>query len=241
MHISIEVRALKVFINILSGCRCSLSEELEKAMVEEYFASREGNYTSFDRLMKLADKMGDDTPLHRLKEFIAYNINDLGQELFITLEDVLRHFSTKFHWRVAETGLFHNYTMIKDIPSWFVGHMLLPAVLKEEDGKFMAEYVYENRIINLENVFVPSSSEVKVNDYCAVHMASVVAPLDRYDYEMIGRHLEEIRLFRLFREDLERIDYSDFQRFGDYQAIAREGHARFFKKAPAGETADSKA
>lgn len=228
MQIYIETRAMRVFINTLLSCRCPVSQEVEKEIVGLYLSGKDKLYIDFARVLEIADKMNCETPFHRLKEFIIYYINDLGQELFITLDDVYRHFCTMFHWRVVEKSLFNGYENIIDIPSWFVGHMILPVVIKREKGEYMAEYTFGNRIINLKNIFVPEDINIIQNMQYAIHLASVVSPLGKHDFKMISLHLEEIPLFRLFREKLESIDYSDFQRFGDYRKTCENRYAKYF-------------
>jgi len=228
MQISIETRAMRVFLNILLSCRCPVSQEVEEEIVGLYLSGRDKPYIDYVRVLESADRMNCETPFHRLKEFIAYHINDLGQELFITLDDVFRHFCTMFHWRIVEKSLFNGYKNIIDIPSLFVGHILLPVVIKREKGEYMAEYTFGNRIINLKNIFVPGDMNIVQNKQYAVHLASVVSSLEKHDFNMISLHLEEIDLFRLFRENLESIDYSDFQRFGDYRKICEDRYTKYF-------------
>ncbi|MCD4783337.1 MAG: hypothetical protein K8T10_05820 [Candidatus Eremiobacteraeota bacterium] len=228
MQISIETRAMRIFINTLLSCRCPVSQEVEKEIVDLYLSGRDMPYIDFTRVLEIAGKMNNETPFHRLKEFMVYNINDMGQELFITLDDIYRHFCTKFHWRIVEKTLFLGYKNIIDIPSWFVGHMLLPVVIKREKGKYMAEYTFGNRIINLKSIFVPEDMNIEQNMQYAIHFASVVTPLGKHDFKMISLHLEEINLFRLFRENLESIDYSDFQRFGDFRKVCENRYSKYF-------------
>ena len=227
MQIHIETDAMRVFINTLLSCRCPVTEEVEKGIVELYKANHE-RYLDYCKVLEIADKNPTETPFHRLKEFIIYSINEPGQELFITRDDIFRHFATMYHWRVVERSLVSGYKMITHIPSWFVAHMLLPVVLKKEEGKYMGEYTYEDRIINLKNIFVPGDMEIEENTPYCLHLASVVAPLEQFTFRMISRHLEEIPLFKTFRDDIDIIDFADFQRFGDYRKICEDRYNKYF-------------
>ena len=230
MHINIETGAMRVLINTLLSCRCPVPEKVESEIISIYKEQkgRDSLYIDYGKVLEAADKSCGETPFHRLKEFIIYNINELGQELFITRDDVLRHFATMYHWRVVENSLLDSYKKIIHIPSWFVAHMLLPVILKKEEGEFMAEYTYGEKIINLKNIFVPKDMEIELNTPYCMHLSSIISPLDRFTYRMISRHLKEIPLFVTFREDQDTIDFSNFQRYGDYRKICEDRYNKYF-------------
>lgn len=228
MQISIESEAMKLLINTLLSCRCPLPKELEEEIVSIYLQCSNCRYVDFGVVLEKAEIMGGDNPFNRLKEFITYNINDLGQELFITIDDIYRHYSTSFHWRIVERSLLENYKNIRDIPSWFVGHMLLPAVYK---GEGVAQYTSGSKVITLKNLFVPADLDITTGRLCGVHLASVVGILDGYYYQMINRHLEEITLFRLFRDDIDTIDYCAFQRIGNYKKDSEKRYFKYFSES----------
>ncbi|MCE1246615.1 MAG: hypothetical protein LWY06_08225 [Firmicutes bacterium] len=221
MKIFIENTAVETLMNIYLAGHQRIPEQAEKKLLEYYQANLEARYQDFCKLIELAYCPHMETCFGRLREFVIYSINDVGQELFITVEDVYRLFSTTFQWRYLKENLINEYHMILNIPKWFMANMILPAVLKVENGKYIAEYSFEDRIVNIKNVFLPPGSACDVNSQCAVFMSCVVTPLDRASFNMINRHLEEIAAFRIFRRDVENIDFSNFQRFGNYESLAK--------------------
>jgi len=229
MQIHIKADAMRILLYTLLSCRCPISGSIEEEIVTYYISHKNDKYIDYRDVLEIADKMKCETPFHRLKEFIIYNINEPGQELFIATEDVLRHFATMFHWRMVERKLSTSYKMIIQVPSWFVSHMLLPVVIKKEDGQYMAEYTHKNRIISLRNIFIPNDIQVEQNTRYAIHLGFVVAPLDRFSFKMVSHHLEEIPLFCLFREDFDFIDFAKFQRFGDYRELCRARYKKYFE------------
>lgn len=226
MKIFIETKALTTLLNILIADRNCPTNQVPKEtcrdIISYYLNNRNERYQDYGAILKMIDKARCETPFHHLKEFIIYSINDLGQELFITSDDVYRKFCTMFHWRMIEKNLIRDYDTIIHIPSWFVGNMLLPVTLKKEEGKYIAEYTYENKIINIKNFFIPPDIPAEQNTNFGIFMASIVCPLDIHNFKMISRHLEEINMFRQFRKDVEAIDYSNFQRLGDCRKACEE-------------------
>jgi hypothetical protein len=223
MKIFIENTALESLVNIYLTGYQHLPADVEKRVMDYYIAQRDSRYINYCEFLDIVTEEQRESCFYRLREFVIYSIIDIGQELFITREDVFRLFSTMFQWRLLKRELVNEYEMILHIPTWFTGNMLLPSILKKENGKYIAEYSYEDRIITIKNVIIPPGLEPEINTHCAVYLSTVISPLNKSNFNMISRHLEEIAPFRLFRKDVETIDYSDFQRFGNYgkRAIAR--------------------
>jgi hypothetical protein len=122
------------------------------------------------------------------------------------------------------------YEDIKDIPSWFVGHMLLPVRLKKENRSFTAEYSFFNKKIIFKNVFVPPDIPFETDGLYCIHFASIIAKINNEQFQNLKQHLEEIDLFKRYREEVIVIDYSEFQRFGNYQKTCRDRYLKYFGK-----------
>jgi len=227
MILEIETEAAKSLLKVLLSCRCPIKEEVEEKIVHYYLSQKNQPSFDFRKIIEIADESDSDTVFHRLRDFCLYSKNNLD-EIVITKEDVYRHFCSAFHWKVVEDALVSSYKDIKDIPSWFVGHMLLPVKLKERNKSICAEYSTSDLKVQLLNIFTPSDIKFKSNGLYSMHFASVISEINPAQFGMINQQLESIERFIEFRNDVKEIDYSDFQKFGDYRKFCETRYHKYF-------------
>jgi len=228
MKISINTRAYKTLINVLLSCRCPISKETEKDLIDYYKSKVSSNILNYSDVIKIANGEKKETVFHRLKEFCIYSIDDLGREYIISEEDVIRHFSSAFHWHLLERGLIDSYKNVINIPSWFIGHMLMPVKLQKKSIPVKAQYQYGKRFIIFSNVFLSKDIIFNLDSYYCIHYASIISEISSKQFIMISKQLEEIDLFKTFRKDIREIDYLKFQRFGDYYKICQDRYGTYF-------------
>ncbi len=227
MNLKIERHAARVLLNVLFSCRCPIKENVEQKIVDYCISNKKEQTFDFQRMITIAEESDSDTVFHRLRDFCLYSRNDLN-EVIITSEDVYRHFCSTFHWKVIEDGLISSYKNIKCIPTWFVGHMLLPVNLEKQSRAVRAEYYFSDRKIIFENIFVPSDIAIREEGIYTIHFASIISEISPAISKMIGQQLESTSRFVDFRKDVKEIDYADFQRFGNYKEFCRERYTKYF-------------
>ncbi len=228
MNIEIQKDAFKILLNVLLSCRCPISEDVEKRLIK-YFKKHESlNAYNYNEIMNIANKGKGETVFHRLKEFCLYSVNDFSSELTISLEDVLRHFSSGFHWRLVEKGLSSGYKNLTFLPSWFIGHMLMPVKLEKENKKMIAKYAYSKSIIRFKNIFIPKEIKILSDKFYCIHFGFVISQISEEQSKMLFNELEIIDNFRIYRENLSEIDFSHYQRYGDYFNICKTRYSKYF-------------
>lgn len=227
MILEIETGAAKSLLRVLLSCQCPIKDEEEKKIVEYYRSQKNQMTFDFQSIVDIASESGENTVFHRLRDFCLYSKNNLDK-ITITEEDVYRHFCSAFHWKVVEEALGSSYKDLRDIRSWFVGHMLLPVKLKEENRLIYAEYSTPGNKICLSNIFIPSDIKFKSDGLYSMHFASVISIVTPAQFKMINQQLESIKRFVEFRRDIDEIDYSDFQKFGDYGKLCETRYSRYF-------------
>ncbi|MDR3685811.1 MAG: hypothetical protein P4L93_02470 [Coriobacteriia bacterium] len=85
-----------------------------------------------------------------------------------------------------------------------------------------------HRAIELKQLFAPDAYQVKVGETWAVHLAAL---LDRItpEQEQLARMLTESNpVLVQFRDDVDMIDYKNFERHGDYSALCQKRYATYF-------------
>ncbi len=227
MDLKIEREAAKVLLNVLLSCKDPIREDLEKKLIDYFLSKKNERIFDFQKMVTIAEESGSDTGFHRLRDFCLYSKNDLD-EVIITREDVYRHFCSTYHWKVVEDSLVSSYKSIINIPTWFVGHMLLPVKLKKRNKATYAEYSFSNLTIDMQNVFVPPEFKVQESGIYAIHFASIVSEINPAVSRMMNQQLESVNRFIEFRKDIGEIDYTKFQRFGDYSKFCQERYLKYF-------------
>ena len=229
MDISINQKAYYILLKVLLSCRCPVSDNTEKKLINYYKKNSEKRHISYDTIINLADQEEDETVFHRLKEFVICSVNDLSKGYEITVEDVLRHFSSIYHWKVVINGLQNSYKKVIHIPSWFISHMLLPIDIQTNKGQYQISCTLNNLTINLNNLFIPSDLSISSNKYYCAHFASVISDISRAQYKLLQQQANEIPQFELFYKGIEIIDYLNFQRYGNYSLFCNNRYKKYFR------------
>lgn len=77
----------------------------ESELIDYFKTNSSNDIINYSEALKIVEEDRDESVFLSLKEFCVYSINDLNKEYIITEEDVLRHFSSAFHWHLLENGL----------------------------------------------------------------------------------------------------------------------------------------
>jgi tRNA(Leu) C34 or U34 (ribose-2'-O)-methylase TrmL len=100
--------------------------------------------------------------------------------------------------------------------------MLLPITLKYENNTIIGEYSFSNKNIILKNILVTPDIPIETGERYCIHFAAVISRVSNEQFDMISKHLEEVQFFKKYREDIENIDYKNYQRFGNYYNIVKK-------------------
>lgn len=227
MYFKIDRTAFKYLLNVLLSCRCPVSEDTEAKLVN-YFKSTAGkDVVDYEPVISIANEEGE-TVFHRLREFCTYSIDHFSFDPIISVNDVLRHFCTAYHWHVVEEALAKSYRSINNIPSWFISHMLLPVKLNTHQGEIIGTFIDSLGSLTLRNLFLPLDLQTKEGSLFCVHFASVIGEISSSQFELVGNHLAEILDFQKLRNQVSDINFHNFQRFGDYKSFCRERYEKYF-------------
>jgi len=229
MSLTINSKAYFILLKVLLSCRCPVSDKTEKKLIRYYKSNYRKRSLDYDTIINIANKEEDETVFHRLKEFCICSANDLRRGYEITIEDVLRHFSSSYHWKVIENPLHSSYKKVIHIPSWFVSHLLLPIKIRNNKDRSEISFSNDNHTIQLKNLFIPSNLSISAKKYYCVHFASVISDISSAQFEMLRQQLNEITLFNLFCKDVKEIDYLKFQRYGNYFVFCKQRYGAYFK------------
>ena len=228
MKFQIERMAFKFLLNVLLSCRCPVSDNTEKKLINYYKRSAGKDVVNYESILKIAEKEGKETVFNKLREFCLYSINDFSKNRTILVNDILRHFCTAYHWHVVEESLPHTYKDLTDIPSWFVSHMLLPVELSANGGTIQGTFIDSEGYIVLRNLFLPSDLKIREGSLYCVHFASAIGEISLQQSKLLRNHLAEIPDFQNLRKQVFEIDFHNFQRFGDYTSFCKERFGKYF-------------
>lgn len=229
MHISIRQEALELTFRMLLSCQCPLSDEQERALFNLLVVLKPGAALDCRGLLAIF-KPHENTPIHRLVSFSVWMAPADAKEIVIEREQVLRHFASSYHWdHVVAPNLPTAYKKVVSIPTWFLSHMLLPVRLERTgNGELHGIYRFGDGEIRLENLFL--APELREFDAAVwgVHFASVLTPLSSDEAALVHMLGDTNSLLAEFRREVSTIDYSNFERYGDYRAICIERHACYW-------------
>lgn len=227
MTIMIETAAYKAILFGTLSCKCPVTQETEAAFFEEYFRMSDSQSTEFARIKSIADNNPENTPVHNLLEIASYGHDD-PTSFTITTGDVLRALGSQFHFKNMVGNLSHM--IVRDVPSFLVSHMLVPARLVVFAETVRAIYPSPSGEIFFDNIFVPPDIEWNEDDTYAVHMGTVICTLLPSQVENLHAHLGMISDFENLCSQCDRVDFKDFQFYGDYYHQVQERFQRYFKK-----------
>ncbi len=234
MVLEIETDAAVILLKVLLSCQCSITKKAEEEIAHYILSQRDKPSLNFKSIIDMAGGPNLDTVFRRLRDCCFYSKDNLA-EVVITKEDVYRHFCSAYHWKITEDALLtipeRANVPITNIPSWSIGHMLLPVKLSKENGSVKAEYSGSGFRISILNVFFPSDMEIHQDIAYSLHFASVISEINFTHTRMISQQLDSIDQFVKFRKETEMIDYGDFQRFGNYRNLCEARYCKYFNNS----------
>jgi hypothetical protein len=229
MHIQIYRDALDLVFRTLLSCECPVTESEERNIFQLLTSSRRGDAIDYERVLKVF-KPDQDTVFRRLHDFAIWSAPADSQVYIITRDHVIRHFSSTFHWnQVVAQGMSGAYKKVLHIPSWFLGHMLLPVRITRVEGEVMsAAYEYEGGRVILHNLFSSSVDRPKCDETWAAHFAGLLALLTPEECRVVHLMTEMNSLLVRFRHDVKEIDYTNYERHGNYLNLCKTRCAKYF-------------
>lgn len=226
MPILIEADAYKAILYGTLSCKCPVTEETERKLFEDYFRRSGEPIIDFAPVKAIADMNPARTPVHNLFEIASCGRDD-PTDFTITEGDALRALGSSFHFKNLVGNLDHM--VVRDVPSFLVSHMLVPARLSRAGEMIQAEYVNFGREITFDNIFFPPDMEWKENRFYAVHMGTVVCALSPLQVDGLQAHLDLIPEFEFLCSKVTSVDFRDFQYYGDYYRQVEERFRRHFE------------
>jgi hypothetical protein len=226
MSVGIEVDAYKAILYGTLSCKCPVTEETERALFEEYFRCKSENIVDFAPIKAIADRNPARTPVHNLFEIASYGHDD-PTNFTITQGDALRALGSKFHFNNLVSSLDH--LIVRDVPSFLVSHMLVPARLARFEDRIQAFHAFDGREILFAHVFFPPDIKWDENRLYAVHMGTVICSLTPDQADGLSAHLNVINDLTPLRSQVFRVDFRDFQYYGDYYRQVETRFRRYFE------------
>ncbi len=229
MQLRITRDALDLVFRTLLTCGCPVTDDEGRGVLDVVQASSADEAVDYDLVLAVF-KPNADTVFQRLAEFSGCQAQVGGGERVIVREHAIRYFASSYHWNhVVADGLDSAYKKVIHIPTWFLAHMLLPArVTAVDDDVVTATYEYGDGEVVLSNLFAPIAYDPRLGEVWAVHFAGLLDRLTPEEQAVASLMAEANPLLVEFRRDVERIDYSDFERLGDYFAFCRDRHAQYY-------------
>jgi hypothetical protein len=229
VRISIRQEALELTFRMLLSCQCPLTDEQERALFDRIVALKLGDTIDCAELLSVF-KPNENNAIQRLVHFSMWMAPGGSKEIVIEREHVLRHFASSYHWdHVVAPNLPAAYTKVVSIPTWFISHMLLPITLERVgNNELNGIYRFADGEIRLKNLFIaPELADFNAGVW-GVHFASVITPLSSDEAALVQMLGDTNPMLTEFRREISTIDYSNFERYGDYRSICIERHACYW-------------
>jgi len=232
MKVIIDRPALDLTFRTLLSCKCPATDKEERGVFDLLSRMREGDTLDYGRVLRVF-KQNPDNVFRRLHDFALWMAPAAAAQFIITRDHVIRHFASSFHWhQVVADGMTSAYEKVLFVPSWFMGHMLLPARVTRVHGEAVAAvYEYEDGSIQLTNLFAPNAYEPKVGEKWAVHFAALLDRISAEEDDLVRMLTETNPLLVQFRKDVQGVDYKSFERHGDYLAICKKRYATYYRQS----------
>lgn len=225
MNIRINRFALQTALHNMLSCRCPVTPEAEKAMFGYYHEHKDLAYLDMREILEVAAINPEHTPLHCLTEFCQYyQYNPL--EFVIEKNDVLRFLGTGFHFDTVKSGL--NAAEVIHPASHLVCHLMLPAKVSSGSDGIWAVCKVGGREIHITGMVCPPEVDLAEYDDFGVHLGTVITGLTPEQALMLQRHQDLIAELNDLVQEVERVDFTDYQLYGDYAAQVQERIVRNF-------------
>lgn len=229
MKVRIDREALDLTFRTLLSCKCPVTDKQERQLFELLSGMKSGDTLDYGLVLAVF-KPNENTVFRRLHDFSVWMAPASAENFTITREHAVRHFACSFHWhQVVADSMSGAYKMVLSVPTWFMGHMLLPARITEvAGGTINAVYEYDGGSIDLTSLFAPNSYEPKVGEMWGVHFAALLDRISPEEEQLVRMLTETNPLLVQFRDDVDTIDYKNFERHGDYLAICQKRYATYY-------------
>jgi hypothetical protein len=229
MELRIERDALDLVFRTLLTCECPVTDAEERAIYDLLKVTPAAGTIDYSLVLAVF-KPNANTVFGRLREFTIWQAPADADQYSIGREHVVRHFASSFHWNhVVASGLEGAYKKVLHIPSWFLGHMLLPVKVTSVDGDVVsAYYEYDGGKVHLSNLFAPKDYAPRPDETWAVHFAGLLDRLNPTEMEVVRLMTETNHLLVQFRRDVSIIDYANFERHGNYLALCRRRYEKYY-------------
>ena len=226
MAVLIERDAFQTILYGALSCRCPLTEATEVSLFQSLFDWTESDARPFAPIRAIADRNPSRTPIHNLFEVASYRYDD-PEKITITFGDALRALGSKFHFNNLVQGL--NPLTVRDVPAFLVSHMLVPVRLSGKDEARRIAFASSAGEIVFHPVFFPPGILQEENGLYGLHMGTVICRLTASQAGGLARHLDLIPDFGTLCRHVSRVDFHDFQYFGDYCDQVRQRFRRHFE------------
>lgn len=229
MDLRIDRGALDLVFRTLLTCGCPVSGDEERAIFDLLQVTPVGETVDYAAVLSIF-KPNANTVFRRLGDFVIWQAPVGEQSCVIDRRHVVRHFACTFHWnQVVADGLSGAYKKVLHIPTWCVSHMLLPVRIASVEGdKVAAVYEFDGGSIGIINLFAPHGYDPQPGEVWAVHFAGLLDRLNTAEAATAVLMLENNPLLVQFRADVSAIDYSDFERHGDYSTFCRNRYLKYY-------------
>ena len=221
----IERDAFQTILYGALSCRCPLTEATEASLFQAFFEWEGTEDRPFAPIRAIADRNPAPTPIHNLREVASYRYDDPG-EMTIRFGDALRALGSKFHFNNVVQGL--NPLNVRNVPAFLVSHMLVPTRLHGRAEACRAVFNTMAGDIVFDPVFFPPGITWEGDSYYGVHMGSVVCRLSPVQSHGLIQHLGLIPEFWALCRHVSRVDFSDFQSYGNHHEQVRRRFKRNF-------------
>ncbi len=229
MQLVIRRDALELVFRTLLTCGCPITESEERQVHDIMASTPSGEAIDYARILGIF-RPNANTPFHRLADFAVWQAPIGVDPHVVNREHVIRHFSSSYHWsHVVAHSLQDAYKKVRHIASWFLAHMLLPVRITGVSGDALsALYEYDAGQIRLLNLFSPGRDQPRSDEIFAVHFAGLLCRLSPAEQQAASLMLETNSLLTGFRGEVEEIDYTNFERHGNYYLLCKERHGKYY-------------
>jgi hypothetical protein len=229
MQLQIDRDALELTFRTLLTCRCPVTDDEERAIFDILKSTPQEEPIDYDNVLDVFPPAAN-TVFNRLADFTVWQAPTDVDYYSVKRDHVIRHFASSYHWnQVVAHGLDGVYKKVKSIPSWFLGHMLLPAKIIGIDGELAsASYEYDGGLIMLLNLYAPKMYNPKPDEIWAIHFAGLLDPLSVDEQKTAVLMIESNYMLVKLRQEVREIDYLNFERYEDYMSFCKKRHQKYY-------------
>jgi len=221
----IDRDALELAFRVILSCETPEGTEQECTIFELLESMGPLDVLDYQEILSVY-KPNANVVLRRLRDFAALMIDPAPEAgpLVVRREHVLRHFASTYHLnQVVAPKLRDSYQRVLDIPSWFVGHLILPCEVVGIAGELAeARFVHAGGAVRLRNLYVPPGLDPRPSEIWGVHFSHVLWRMAGNEESVSRMLIEASPVIGEFLRIVQEIDYVDFQRHGDYCRMSQD-------------------